>query len=242
MLEAHRRYGNPEYLDAARRGGDFLLLAQLPEPQSAWAQQYNARMEPVWARAFEPPAVTAGESVGAVHILIELYNYTGDDKYLAPLPKAIDWWKRSELAPDTWARFYELGTNKPIYGDRDGKIYYRVEEISQERRTGYSWQGSYGIASALRAYEQIRRDGRKFSWTKNKPLTARQKSERAKTLEPSVRQIIATLDSQGRWITKGQFVKRATGIEFGDRVETQVFIRNLKVLCDYLSAASADRN
>ena len=49
-------------LAAAKRGGDFLLLAQMPEPQPAWCQQYHPDMHPVWARKFEPPAIACSES------------------------------------------------------------------------------------------------------------------------------------------------------------------------------------
>jgi PelA/Pel-15E family pectate lyase len=42
-------------------------------------------------------------------------------------------------APDLWARFYEFGTGRPIFGDRDRRIYYAVEQISFERRKGYAW-------------------------------------------------------------------------------------------------------
>jgi hypothetical protein len=139
LLDAHRRLGRAEFRDAALRGGEFLLLAQLPEPQPVWAQQYNAKMEPAWARAFEPPCATAGESVGAMRLLVDLWLETGEAKWLKPIPAAIAWFERSTIASGKWARMYELGTNKPIYGDRDGKIYYRLEDISEERRTGYGW-------------------------------------------------------------------------------------------------------
>ena len=46
-------------------------------------------------------------------------------------------------APPLWARFYEIGTNRPIYSGRDGVIKYRLAEIEIERRTGYSWVGPY---------------------------------------------------------------------------------------------------
>ena len=39
-LEAHRVTARPEYLQAAWRGGEFILRAQMPEPQPVWAQQY----------------------------------------------------------------------------------------------------------------------------------------------------------------------------------------------------------
>jgi hypothetical protein len=79
LLEAHRRTGRAEYLKAAKRGGDFLLLAQMPEPQPVWAQQYDAAMHPAWARAFEPPSVTSNESAGVVELLLDQYMSTGDD-------------------------------------------------------------------------------------------------------------------------------------------------------------------
>ena len=50
LFEAADIYGESRFTDAAKRGGDFLILAQLPDPQPAWAQQYNAQMQPAWAR------------------------------------------------------------------------------------------------------------------------------------------------------------------------------------------------
>ena len=85
MLEAAAVYGTPQYRDAAKRGGDFLLLAQMPDPQPAWAQQYDAQMHPAWARRFEPPAITGGESQGAIRILMQLVRDTGDERYLRPI-------------------------------------------------------------------------------------------------------------------------------------------------------------
>lgn len=38
-----------------------------------------------------------------------------------------------------WARFYEIGTNRPIFVGRDGAVKYSVAEIEHERRTGYNW-------------------------------------------------------------------------------------------------------
>jgi PelA/Pel-15E family pectate lyase len=38
-----------------------------------------------------------------------------------------------------WARDYEIGTDRPIFGDRDRSIHDNVNEISKERRNGYSW-------------------------------------------------------------------------------------------------------
>lgn len=234
MLDAYHRYGKPEFLASAKKAGDFMILAQLPEPQPAWAQQYNADMEPAWARAFEPPAITGCESAGVIKGLIELYIETGDEKYMKPIPPALAWYKRSALAPDTWARYYELQTNKPIFGDRDGRIYYRVEDISEERQKGYSWKGSYHVPSVFALYEQVMSEGRD-AYLKNLG-SHKGKKHSKKSLTPRAAKIIAALDAQGRWMTDGKFEKKVKGLEFDRRIETHEFIVNIRTLSDYIDA------
>lgn len=233
LLDAAKRLQRPEFRAAALKGGDFLLLAQLPEPQPAWAQQYNPQLEPAWARAFEPPCICSNESGGAMRLLVDLYLESGDEKYLEPLPRAIAWFKRSEVSPGIWARMYELGTNTPIYGDRDGKIKYRIEDLSPERQTGYSWKGAYGVAGAMSHYEEVKRTGRDTFLARRKAAeeraqSAQGKAARARALEPRVRAAIDALDSQGRWLV----TFRGT-----EQIRTDAFIRNMDTLSEYLEAA-----
>jgi hypothetical protein len=83
LLELHAVYHDEKYLAALYKLGDFLILAQMPDPQPAWSQQYNHAMQPIWARRFEPAAVTGGESQDVLETLIRIYRATGDKKYLA---------------------------------------------------------------------------------------------------------------------------------------------------------------
>ena len=236
MLEAFHRTGRAEYLDAARKGGDFIILAQMPQPQPVWAQQYNTQMEPAWARAFEPPAVTGNESVGVLRTLMDLYVETGDRKFLKPVPDAIAWFKRSQIASGKWARYYELQKNVPIFGDRDGKIYYRLADLSEERQHGYSWSGTYGVANMLSYYEKVTGQSREslLAEKAKKSAPGKNKSSDAAALEPRVREIIKSLDKEGRWVTRGHLKHRDW--EFNDRVETDVFIKNTAALAAYLEA------
>ncbi len=87
MWLAGEIYDTPAYRDSALKAADFLLAAQMPEPQPAWAQQYNYAFEPIWARKFEPPAVSGGESQVVIDALLDLTIVTGDKRYLAPIPK-----------------------------------------------------------------------------------------------------------------------------------------------------------
>jgi len=230
-LQAHRVTGELKYLLAARRGGDFILLAQMPEPQPAWAQQYNARMEPAWARKFEPASITGGESVGACRTLIDLYLATGDAKYFRAVAAAVEWYRRSAIAPGKWARFYELQSNRPLYFTKDYQLTYSDADLP----THYSFQSSYGVESMIRYYEAVKKVGR-AAWLaehKTKTLTAGQRLARARGMEKKIRSIVAAQDTQGRWITRTPLETR--GMEFGARIETHAFIKNISALSEYLS-------
>ena len=50
---------------------------------------------------------------------------------------------KDAFAPPIWARFYEIGTNQPIFCSRNGIPKETIAEISYERRNGYSWLGYY---------------------------------------------------------------------------------------------------
>lgn len=163
MLEAARIYKEPRYRAAAEKGGQFILLAQMPDPQPAWAQQYNREMQPAWARVFEPPSITGGESQGIMRILMTLYRETGDRKYLAPIPKALQYLK-SSFIPRTdaeafrrvpegpvLARFYELQTNKPLYITKGSRI--NAAGLGSRMVDGY--QLSYTPESVITHYAVV---------------------------------------------------------------------------------------
>jgi len=234
LVDAHRQYGRAAYLAGARRGGDFIIASQLAEPQAGWAQQYSHDMKPAWARAFEPPAVCSATTARNIRTLVDLAVTTRDAKYLKPIPAALAWLERSKLKAGPWARLYELGTNKPIYGDRDRKVHYTLEEISEERRTGYSWQGGYGVASAAAYYRKVTETGleayaeQREAARKRKPSPA-SLAKREPSLAPRARKAVDALDAKGRWL------------DDDGRIRCETFVRNMRVLCDYVEAAEARR-
>lgn len=225
LLEAHRLYGTPGYLAAARRGGDFIIASRGKPPQTGWAQQYDRQLRPAWARAFEPPAYDSSVTGHNIRTLVDLYRYTGERRFLEAVPAAVGWLQRSKLGPRRWARLYEVGTNRPIYGDRDGKVHYTVEELSEERRTGYSWHGDYGTG-AIEHYRAVASVGREAYERAHAPgpRTPEQRQRKAAELAPQVAAIIAAQDEQGRWVTDG-------------RLHIRTFVENMRRLCEYLEAA-----
>ena len=169
MLEASRIYDDPRYKAVAEKGAHFILLAQMPDPQPGWAQQYDRDMHPAWARIFEPPSVTGGESQGVLKTLLLLYRETGDKKYIEPIPRALDYYRKSELPevenPSAYraracpagsvcmARFYELKTNRPLYITKGTRA--RVRGESTNLLSGYGV--SYSDESVIRHYGVLTR-------------------------------------------------------------------------------------
>ena len=171
LLEAARIYDEPGYQVAAEKGGSFILSAQMPDPQPGWAQQYDIDMHPAWARIFEPPSITGGESQSVMQALLVLYRETGDKKYLEPLPKALAYYRSSAL-PEVenpseirrracppgsvcMARFYELKTNKPLYITKGT----RVDAATLGRSLIDGYELSYSNESVITHYGVLTRGG-----------------------------------------------------------------------------------
>jgi hypothetical protein len=219
-------YQEPRFLEALKRLGDFLLLAQMPEPQPAWAQQYSREMHPIWARRFEPPGVTGGESQDVLETLMKIYRQTGDKKYLEPIPRALAYLKKSLLPEGRLARYYELKTNRPLYMTRRGDEYSLTYDDSM-LPDHYGWKVDSRLPAIESEYQSLIKTG---NTTHERPTV--------EELRRDARQIIASLDSEGRWISTYS-VERVPGqprFKTGDRyISSAVFSRNMETLSALIS-------
>ena len=131
--------------------------------RTVWCAQHDeVTFAPAPARKFEVASLSGGESVGIVRFLMSIKDPS--PMVIDAVESAVAWFEQSELKgikwikkPDasrsggfdcvvvtdpessTWARFYEIGTNRPIFTGRDGVVKYDVAQIEHERRTGYEW-------------------------------------------------------------------------------------------------------
>jgi PelA/Pel-15E family pectate lyase len=139
---------------------DCLLSAQtvVNGKRTIWCQQLDAiTLQPASARNYEMPSLASSESGTIVLYLMLLPN--PDSNTVAAVHAAVRWFKKTRIdgeafkrsgddgrklqpAPGNgpiWARYYEIGTDRPIFGDRDKSIHDDVNELSRERRNGYGW-------------------------------------------------------------------------------------------------------
>lgn len=223
LIDAHQVYKDRKYLAALEKLGDFLILAQMPEPQPGWCQQYNYEMFPIWARKFEPPAITGWESQDVLETLIKIARYTGDKKYLEPIPRALEYFNKCLLPDGRIARYYEFKTNKPLYMDARYQLTYDDSAVPKH----YGWKQSARFKEIEKAYQNAKNGG------------GRGRTRSTKALEKDVRKIIGELDEEGRWITTyagerlvGQ-PKFAPSFRF---LSSDVFSRNVAILSEYIAA------
>ncbi len=201
-LRAHALTGEARYLEAAKRCGDFLLLAQFEGGQPAWAQQYSEEMIPVWARKFEPPAVSSMESFSACLTLFEIWLATGDEKYRATIPMALDWLEKSRLPDGQWSRFYELNTNRPLYCVAET---YDLTYEDSNLPTHYGFKIESGLHDKIeRLRTDLGRDRTELLAARKKPETPERWLKSARGVRSKVKNALSSQDTEGYWIDDGK--------------------------------------
>jgi PelA/Pel-15E family pectate lyase len=156
------------------RGIRCILAAQIVAngKPTVWPQQADAlTLKPASGRNYEPPVQCANESATLLLLLMnDLPHPTAAEQ--RSIRAAAAWFKKTaiygqrwERAPQgpqlvpapgagpIWARYYQIGTDIPIFADRDKSIHDNVNELSSERRNGYSWY-SNDSQHALERFER----------------------------------------------------------------------------------------
>jgi PelA/Pel-15E family pectate lyase len=180
---------------AVERGVECILKTQVKVDGqlTVWGAQHDATtFAPAPARKFEPVSLASRESVGVTRFLMSIER--PDVRVSEAVEAAVAWFNSTRLsgirwvekedksvpggvertlvkdteAPPLWARFYEIGTNRPVFEGRDGIVRYSVLEIEAERRNGYGWYTEEPQKLFSREYP---------SWLKRqkKPLTDQSK-------------------------------------------------------------------
>jgi pectate lyase len=165
FVDAKRRRAAKE---AFGRGIRCILKCQIKVKGklTAWCAQHDEKdYRPRPGRSYELVSLSGAESVGVVRLLMSLDDPSPE--VVRAVRGAARWFESAKLpgirvvrkkdpkapkgydkvvvkdpkAAPMWARFYEIGTNRPIFSDRDGVAKHSLAEIGYERRNGYAWLG-----------------------------------------------------------------------------------------------------
>jgi PelA/Pel-15E family pectate lyase len=153
---------------AVAKGVECILKCQIKVNGvlTAWCAQHDEHdFTPAKARTYELPSLSGEECVGIVELLMGIDIPT--DEIETAIQSAVSWFNKVKIhgirvievsdslgpegrnrivvkdpsAPPMWARFYEIGSNKPFFCSRDGIKHANLSDISYERRNHYSWLG-----------------------------------------------------------------------------------------------------
>ncbi len=151
---------------AVEKGIECILKTQVVVngKRTVWCAQHDeVTFAPAPARKYELVSLSGGESAGIVRFLMSINEPS--PAVVDAIESAIAWFEQTQLngikwveKPDAsqpggidrvvvqdpkagpiWARFYEIGSNRPVFVGRDSIVKYSVAEIEHERRVGYAW-------------------------------------------------------------------------------------------------------
>lgn len=221
LVLAGQALERPELLRAARRGMEIFLATQARGDQAGWGLQYDQRLNVAGARTYEPRALVTHTTAANVEQLLDFYRLTGDRRFLAGIPAALDWLASVRLPEEDappgrrFPTFIELETNRGLYNHRRGSnvvngTYYQDHDRGRP----------IGHYSQFRAIdlERLRRDYARLAGlpvaeaTRGSPLLARRPFPRFFILDGlaagsdftgaarlDVRVIVRSLNEQGWW-------------------------------------------
>ena len=229
LIECYLTLGEERFLDPIRRGMNFYIISQ--DGSGGWGQQLDMSLHTAGARTYELNALLPSTTFGNAMLLLKFYEYTGDRKFLLPVPNAIKWLEETKLPEDkkqegrryTHSTFVEIGTNKPVYVHRKGSNvtygYYYFDYNDENLLAHYSGKRYIPIDRLKEEYERLAALSTE-EVTKDSPLkvgqfigegTPQQSTDLFE--EPfmgfmrrrgpvDVKEIIKSLDDQGRWLIK----------------------------------------
>jgi PelA/Pel-15E family pectate lyase len=181
LLLCYQVLGNPELLDPINRAMNFFLVSQQGAPNPGWSLQYTLDLKPAAARTYEPLSLATHTTASNIGHLLTFYELTGDSRFLARVPEAIDWLERVKLPkPDEGGRthptFIELETNRALYVHRRGSNIangqYYVDYDPRRPIGHYSSTRRIDTAALRKRYDDLRKADAN-ALLKNSPLTAR---------------------------------------------------------------------
>ncbi len=167
--------------EASERGLDIILKTQIEVngKLTGWCAQHDeVSLKPADARSYELASISGMETVALVEFLMTIENPS--EQVIKAIQSACAWFEEVKItgyrihyekdknqskgfnkllvedptAEPLWARFYEIETNQPMYIDRGGIKRNSHDELSAERRNGYSYIGNFASTLLKKKYPQ----------------------------------------------------------------------------------------
>jgi PelA/Pel-15E family pectate lyase len=182
LLMVYNSLGEERVRPAILRAGEVFIATQQPMPQPGWSLQHRLDLRPAGARTYEPLSLATHTTASNLRMMMQFYRLTGDERYLARVPEAIDWLESLRLPPDAarprgrdFPTFIEIGTNRARYVHRrgsnvvNGRYYWDYSPAAPLGHYG-AWR-AIDIEGLRREYRTLRETPRE-QLLRNSPLRA----------------------------------------------------------------------
>ena len=101
LLMVYQTMNDPRAIESIRRAMNIFAATQQRAPQAGWGLQHRVdNLRPVGARTYEPDGLTSHTTAGNISAMMNFYEWTGEERFLARLPEAFAWLDSIRLPDD----------------------------------------------------------------------------------------------------------------------------------------------
>ena len=168
LLMVYQTLSDERALAAIHRAMGIFVATQQPVPQAGWGLQHDREtLAPVGARSYEPDAFATHTTANNISQLLNFYEWTGEERFIARVPEALAWLESVRLPDDQiqvrgrqYPTFIEIGTNRARINHRrgsnaaSGEYYWDYDPAKPI--THYSQWRAINLDALRARYERLR--------------------------------------------------------------------------------------
>jgi PelA/Pel-15E family pectate lyase len=233
LMHCYTLLGRKDLREPVERAMNLSASLQYKKPLAGWTDQYTPDdLDPAHARSYEPRAINTGTTAGMIRSMIDYYKMTGDRKFIAGVPDAIQFIAHQALSDSVIAlskikprtqgdilapRYVDPDTYKPLYVHRRGSNvmngeYYINQDIRNTIRH-YNSMVVINIPALQKLYEEalkldqdsLQQHSPLITGTAPLPEYYYQRSDngyRRQMPMPDASKLILSLTPEGYWLTR----------------------------------------
>jgi PelA/Pel-15E family pectate lyase len=168
MLMVWQSMDDQRAMDAINKAMDVIIATQQPAPQAGWGLQHTLdNLAPIGARSYEPDALVTHTTAGNIALMLNFYEWTGNEKFLSRIPEAFDWLESVRLGSHEirmpgreFPTFIEIGSNRALINHRRGSNVvngeYYQDYDPEKPIVHYSQWRAIDLEALRKRYEELR--------------------------------------------------------------------------------------
>ncbi len=226
LMQCYQSLGMTGLKEPVLRAMYLIITLQQGAPYAGWSDQYFVdNLKPAHGRSYEPRSVSTATTNRIIRLLMQYYRLTGDTRFLAGIPNAIDFlesvkipaeeakkWRRQPRTPEEILvpRFIHPETGEPQYVHRKGSNvkngkYYTDQNI-ENTIAHYSSVATVNPTALRKSLEEIKKipmeeltANSPFTQNKLVPLEKYYTNSRMGLDDKGIKALIGSLNKEGYW-------------------------------------------